>query len=483
MVLALLVAAALPVLPVLNAGPFLSLAVRLEALALWVVCLAPGWVYAATAPGRRAPIPFLPVFGVVYGAYFALPPALGLTNLGGFGSYVRPEDYAAAVDAAVLGWAGVLVGLRLSRAVLPDGLPVVPALRLDVALAWARRLAVVGSLVDLLLVTTVVPVVLGSLAVFVLTVGRFGLALGVLLVARGHGRRSDVLVLAVCMAVTAVALLSSGILSGLLFLGVTVGFGLWAGRGVLRRREVVAALALVLTVVTLRGVIPEFRDIAWYSGDRYSLPDRIALMASLVEERIDSEGEEADLLGTGAEQVGKRSAAADLLADVIQRTPADVPYWRGETYVSLVGALVPRLLWPDKPEKNLGQRFGHRYSYLDVHDTGTSINLPWLVEAYANFGMPFVPVLGAVVGLILGLLGWALNRPGQGVLTTALGIALLVPLYGMENDFSLIFGGLILSGAALAVVARVLRHAARPEGGRWQPPVRYGVPSGRPGLV
>ncbi len=56
------------------------------------------------------------------------------------------------------------------------------------------------------------------------------------------------------------------------------------------------------------------------------------------------------------------------------------------------------------------------------------------------------------------MLGWAVNRPGQSVLVTAFGnIALLVPLYGLENDFSLNFGGLaLLLGQPLRVVIRTL---------------------------
>ena len=149
-----------------------------------------------------------------------------------------------------------------------------------------------------------------------------------------------------------------------------------------------------------------------------------------------------------------------MFADVIQRTPSPVPYWKGGSYVSLVGALVPRVLWPDKPQKDLGQRFGHRYGYLASGNTSTSINFPWLIEMYANFGMAFMPVGGLIVGAILGLLGRWLNRPGQDGITTAMGIGLLVPLYNIESDFSLVYGGLILYGLAVAAIVRWIQGTA-----------------------
>ena len=140
------------------------------------------------------------------------------------------------------------------------------------------------------------------------------------------------------------------------------------------------------------------------------------------------------------------------LADVMRRTPSQIPFWDGATYESLSGALVPRVLWPDKPTKTLGQDFGHRYSYLQPNDLTTSLNLPVLIEFYINFGDEGIIVGMFAVGLVFALLEGLINVPGQTVIVTAAATPLLAQLFVMESDLSLQFGGLPLQLMALWVV-------------------------------
>ena len=444
----------------LGATGTLPARVRAESAGLWLLCLWPAFTYIRRPAGVREPLPFLPLFGIVYGAYFAIPLALGLTNLGGFGSYLRAEDYAAAADAAMLGWLGLLAGTSVWRsgrtpsARKPVELDPAALMRWSIGLAW------LSSTFALMQFSAFLPVVLSSAILFLRIIGWFGLSSGIMLVVRGYGRTWDRLLLTGAGVAQGVAILVSGALAEFIFIAIVVMFAVWTVRGRFKSREILMTCVFVVAVISLKAVIPDYRNEAWYSERQLSVTERIALMNTLVTGRI-QEGGRGALLQEGRDRSTERSAAADLLADVIQRTPAEVPYWNGESYVSLVGALVPRLLWPDKPEKDLGQRFGHRYSYLSAGNIGTSINLPWLVEMYANFGMWFMAIGGAILGSILALLGRFLNRPGQSDLWTAAGIALLVPLYNIESDFSLIYGGLILYGVAIYIVVRGIERTCR----------------------
>lgn len=458
--IAILVFALLPALRLLgpDAPGVFAPWTQMEALLLWVLCLLPGWIYVGTKPSLRPPLPFLPLYGVVFGAYYALPLVLGQTDLGGFGGYLRKEDYNAAADAALLGWAGVLAGTVLTRGRSAPSAPL-PPLDTYRLMLWAVGLALLSPVLDILGFSTSLPAVLKSLTLLITIMGRFGLALGILLYLRGHGGPIHALGLVVAGLLMVLSILISGLMAGMMFMGVTIMFALWVGRGHLRYRELVAACMLVGLVVSLKSVLPDFRDEAWFRGRQMSASERVELMGRLVQQRLEIGGA-SGLLEEGRDRTKERSAAADMLADVIQRTPSPVPYWKGGSYVSLVGALVPRVLWPDKPQKDLGQRFGHRYGYLASGNTSTSINFPWLIEMYANFGMAFMPVGGLIVGAILGLLGRWLNRPGQDGITTAMGIGLLVPLYNIESDFSLVYGGLILYGLAVAAIVRWIQGTA-----------------------
>lgn len=461
----ILVVALLPAAALFQAqadGPLLF-TTRLEALVLWVLCVWPAWRYVATPVPERPPIPFLPLFGITFGVYFALPLVLGQTNLGGFGSYLREQDYAAAVDAAFLGWVGVLIGERLTRAVVRERAPRTP-IESDphVLMTWAKGLAVGALVFNLLPGWVALPDTFASAVRFFQTLGDFGLALGLVLVVRGVGRRTDTFLLIGVTTIRLVLILVSGSLSGVVFMCVTVLFSIWVGRGRFVVREGIALGLIVILVMMLKAVLLDYREVVWATEGSYTVSERVVVMKELVQDRMDEPYSDG-ILNDGADRFSSRSAIADVLADVIQRTPSEVPYWNGESYASLIGAFVPRVLWPDKPEKDLGQRFGHRYEYLGARDTGTSVNFPWLVEIYANFGMGFMPVGGAILGMILALLGRTLNRREQSLLVTAAGIALLVPLYNLESDFSLVYGGLILNGVALYAVVRYVERSANIE--------------------
>jgi hypothetical protein len=81
-----------------------------------------------------------------------------------------------------------------------------------------------------------------------------------------------------------------------------------------------------------------------------------------------------------------------------------VPYQHGYTLIPLATALIPRLIWPDKLDIQVGQLVN-----TEFHVTGervTYISPSYLGELYWNFGW-----IGALAGmLMLGmLLGW-INR-------------------------------------------------------------------------
>src|SRR5437763_16545162 len=54
---------------------------RLSASCLWILALAPAWIYVRTPRTSRRPIPFLPVIGILFGLYYALPAVLGAYSI------------------------------------------------------------------------------------------------------------------------------------------------------------------------------------------------------------------------------------------------------------------------------------------------------------------------------------------------------------------------------------------------------------------
>lgn len=132
-----------------------------------------------------------------------------------------------------------------------------------------------------------------------------------------------------------------------------------------------------------------------------------------------------------------RFAHITLLSGTMEQTPANFPYWKGDSYRPLVGALVPRFFWPDKPKENFAGTYGVRY--WGTHQS-TSVNIPWLVELYGNFGR-----LGMIFGMIFFGAAFAffdrvLNTRNGAPAKAMIGVVILFPWVYPESNFSVMVG-------------------------------------------
>lgn len=433
--------------------------VRMEAALVCAFCLAPAWQYLGLSY-RRPPIPFLPIIGVLYAVYFALPAALGSYNQH-YKIVLSPtRDYDDAVFAALVGWIALLCSLAIGRLVIPASPTIKHLTVTDGRLKrYGAPLMLIGLAVDLIRRIAPVPIEIAGLLVFATSLGWFGS--GILVMLNVRGKLTTPWRLLTYAGVGSFFLLGigSGSVAAAAFYGTIVVVAAWVGRGRLSTFWIAGIVLAAILIVSLRGVTDQYRKMAWYKNEGQSAIDGPLMFFGLLQQRIASDGVQGTVEKGFVTSAG-RSANLDLLADVIRRTPDEVPYWGGETYLSLVGAFVPRFLWPEKPTKELGQGFGHRYGYIGANDTKTAINLPILVEFYVNFGMLGVALGMFVVGIIYRVVEHAVNRPGQDDIYSLAGIVLMIPLTNIESDFSLGFGGLILNGLALWFVLRLIGQPA-----------------------
>jgi hypothetical protein len=422
----------------------IPLGTRMLAAVLWILALLPAWQYLSTPAEQRRPIPFLPVLGVLYGLYYALPVALDAFSLN-YAVWLNPEkDYGQAVLAELLCWSALLttygaINKWKFRPVFERLVTLNPPE--DV---WALRLFFVGLLGRLFLAFGPAAQ-LNSIVGFVSSLSTYGLVVLVVRWRQGRLRGLHRFIVAVGVFVLAVVEIGTGSVATLAFLFTTTGLAYWAASTTRLRPTALAALVFgIVFVIVLKGVTAEFRQTAWYGGTDVTIAERAELAAGLVVGTLQSDGLGGSL-SVGRDATAKRSSNSDTMAEVMRRTPSEVPFWNGETYATLVTSLIPRILWPDKPIKNLGHDFGDRYGFIGAKDFQTSFNFPWLVEGYANFGWTGVLAVGLVVGFLTGAMDQHLNVPGQSAWTTAVGIAVLTPLFNIESDFSLKYGGLPLT--------------------------------------
>lgn len=426
----------------------------------WFLCTLPSLLYLKRRHGVRRPLPFIEAISFIYGLYYALPIALGQTNKAWRITVDPREGYDVPMQLVFFGWIAMMGAYLIAAHILKKNKPPrdIPW-RPDSVMKWGSVFLLGGVTVNA--ARTIIGGSASVGGVIQLFVALQWLGLGLLTVLARRRELSSVgkIVLIVGFLAAVAVALAQGNISPVVLLCVVIGFALWAGRPVIEARWIVAGAFAILIAVSLRGVIRDFRMTAWLGTEQFTQMERIQLMGRLLQTRIENEGVFATLAGGGA-QTAQRSANMDVFADVIRRTPSEVPYWKGQTYYSLVGAAIPRFMWPNKPTKELGQAFGHRYRYLDPTNKSTAINLPILVEFFANFGATAVIIGMFIVGVIYGALDTIVNRPGQSQLVSMIAVTLLLPLLLIESDFSLVFGGLPLSGLALWGIYVLLKRSA-----------------------
>lgn len=157
----------------------------------------------------------------------------------------------------------------------------------------------------------------------------------------------------------------------------------------------------------------------------------------------------------------ERGSLLQLLALVVQETPAKLPYLHGLTYRQLGTLLTPRLLWPDKPRGTLpSETLGIYYGYQTEESVEkTSIGLGQIGEAWSNFGWFGIIAAGAVIGLIFGK-GASLSvhaTPSQSGFILA---ALMVPVaLDLEHCLAQVITILIQTLAVGSILIVLLRIA------------------------
>lgn len=129
-----------------------------------------------------------------------------------------------------------------------------------------------------------------------------------------------------------------------------------------------------------------------------------------------------------------------LTAQVYQQ-PVNVPFALGATvYRDLLAALVPRILWPNKPVKLGGSQFVSHYTGLSWGEE-TSVGLPYQFELYAN---------GGAIAVSLGLLflGW---------LTAKLELSLVVGNYSMPKFLAMFIIVNGITAGSQTIVALIMQ--------------------------
>jgi hypothetical protein len=90
----------------------------------------------------------------------------------------------------------------------------------------------------------------------------------------------------------------------------------------------------------------------------------------------------------------------ELVGAVINYVPTYKDFAHGDTFVAAIAALIPRALWPDKPQTGGGRGMVAQYTGIEF-SSGTSIGMGPVIEYYINYGWTGLAVGFFLFGVIL----------------------------------------------------------------------------------
>ena len=118
-------------------------------------------------------------------------------------------------------------------------------------------------------------------------------------------------------------------------------------------------------------------------------------------------------------------------------------FLHGETYKLLITKFIPRILYKNKPEENLGQMYGKKFNYLPKIDITTSENLSSLVESYINFGFYGIAIFPISLIIFVFLIFKFLNILNSEFKLIGLTVFPLIFINSVESNTSGWVGGII----------------------------------------
>lgn len=250
-------------------------------------------------------------------------------------------------------------------------------------------------------------------------------------------RWSVILIFGVILPIVIVKKLSGGLLTPVILIGLFFFFLMWFFQN---RAVLVIAAICGVSVLAAYGPITEFRLNTWTNPElsTYSFSEKLRHAFDYRRAGM-SLGEK---LTSSGHMVAKRISFIAMLSHVVQETPDEIPYWGGATYKPLLTSVIPRAFWPEKPEERAGHEFGVRYGFIFPY-ADMSMNMPWIVEMFVNFGVIGVLAGMSLTGVFLAFLDRFFNNPGMPPLEAVVGLTIMFPLAYPDSNFSVMCGSLI----------------------------------------
>ena len=424
----------------------------LVACALFVLCLAPAWLWAS---GHVAGLPIFPVFALTFIPTYLVPLWKGAASLATFTTTeINTAGWTLAGFLAIstVIWHQICVVNRDT----PPSILMIEQLRSEWILMLCLLIQVVFE-IGIFFFKGMGEGIFPVIRSFAGSAGRLGLF--IFSYQLGKGKLHSVYRALFLGAVSLILLrqVSSLLLStalptvGIVFAGYILGKGKipWISLG---------GAVFALAILQMGKV--EMRDQYFAGQKETSLMDASTFFSEWIGYGLKNMGigRSKEAKREDVESVQERGSLIQVMIKVQQKTPSQLPYLEGETYRYVPEMLIPRIFNKEKIWAHAGNMIlSMYYGFLEKDQIFmTSIAFDPIIEAYANYGFAGVFFLATLMGLGIGFLTNLTTRVPMLSFRFLAGLQLLAVLLASFNTAGVFVTSLWQSLISLSLLAAVL---------------------------
>jgi hypothetical protein len=173
--------------------------------------------------------------------------------------------------------------------------------------------------------------------------------------------------------------IQSGVFTVVVYMGVTLFSYLFLGRTFALWKKFLVFIVGVFLLFIVQNVKTSYRDVTWKENE---VDDKTSLFLDIIVDKVNNFDKLIEM--DGFFPVYMRTNQGYNISKVMQRIPSQQDFDNGNhLMLTSASALVPRFLWPDKPEAG-GKESMQYFAGLSIY--GWSTNVSPLGEAYGSFG-------------------------------------------------------------------------------------------------
>jgi hypothetical protein len=232
--------------------------------------------------------------------------------------------------------------------------------------------------------------------------------------------------------------IQSGVFTVIVYMGITLFSYFFLGKKYALWKKIIVFIVGVFFLFITQNVKTSYRDVTWRGKE---VDSKTSLFVDVIIEKLNNFDKMVDL--DGFFPVYMRTNQGYNISVVMRRIPAQQEFDDGNRLLTTAAsALVPRLIWPDKPKAGGVESMKYFTGY---NIEGWSTNVSPLGEAYGSFG----PKGGIFYMFCLGLfIRWVykkvfINTQNHPLLVLWIPVLFYQITYCMETDSLQIFNSLL----------------------------------------